>query len=66
LNKRIAQAKVDKKWGYIDKTRKMVIEPKFEEANDFSEGRARRFSGGSARPPINRGTGGSGPGVKER
>lgn len=29
------------KWGYIDKTAKIVIEPQFDEANDFSDGMAR-------------------------
>ena len=29
------------KWGYIDKTGKVIIEPKFDEAADFSEGLAR-------------------------
>jgi len=46
LNKQLAQAKVDKKWGYIDKTGKMIIEPKFDVAATFSERLACRFSGG--------------------
>jgi WG containing repeat len=28
------------KWGFIDKTGKVVIEPRFEAVNDFSEGLA--------------------------
>jgi hypothetical protein len=46
LNKRLAQNKVDKKWGYIDKTGNVIIEPKFDWAIPFSEGLARRLSGG--------------------
>ena len=32
--------KVDDKYGYIDKTGKIVIEPRFDNAKDFSEGLA--------------------------
>jgi serine/threonine-protein kinase len=32
--------KVDHKWGYIDKTGQVVIQPQFDEANLFSEGLA--------------------------
>ena len=30
-----------KKWGYIDKSGKVVIEPQFDSADDFSEGLAK-------------------------
>lgn len=36
----LAPAKLDGKWGYIDKTGKFVIEPKFDGAYPFSEGLA--------------------------
>lgn len=29
------------KWGYIDKTRKIVIKPQFDDVESFSEGLAR-------------------------
>lgn len=31
---------IDRKWGYIDKTGKFVIEPQFEQADSFSQGLA--------------------------
>jgi len=36
----------DEKWGFLDKTGKVVIEPKYVEAWDFSEGLARVAVGG--------------------
>ena len=34
----LAAVKINDKWGYIDKTGKIVIEPKFQLARDFNEG----------------------------
>jgi len=36
----------DSKWGYIDKTGKLTIEPQFDSARDFSEGLAWAGKGG--------------------
>ena len=36
----------DSKWGYIDKTGKVIIEPQFDSARDFSEGLAWAGKGG--------------------
>jgi hypothetical protein len=41
-----AAALVGKKWGYIDKTGKMVINPQFDEAGQFTEGLALVTVGG--------------------
>jgi hypothetical protein len=37
--------KIGFKWGYIDKTGKVVIEPQFTEARDFNQGIARIKTG---------------------
>ena len=34
----LARVKVGQKWGYIDKTGKVVIEPIFEKVRDFRNG----------------------------
>lgn len=42
----MARVKLSGKWGYIDRTGRIVINPQFEEAGDFSEGLARVKVGG--------------------
>lgn len=42
----LARVKLTGKWGYIDRTGRIVINPQFEEAGDFSEGLARVKTGG--------------------
>ncbi len=42
----MARVKLTGKWGYIDRTGRIVINPQFEEAGDFSEGLARVKAGG--------------------
>jgi len=42
----MARVKLSGKWGYIDRTGRIVINPQFEEAGDFSEGLARVKTGG--------------------
>jgi len=42
----LARVKLSGKWGYIDRTGRIVINPQFEEAGDFSEGLARVKTGG--------------------
>ena len=44
---------IDEKFGYIDKTGKIVIPPKFDHVTDFSEGLA-AFTKGDAESGINR------------
>ena len=41
----LAPVRVGKKWGYIDKTGRMMIAPKFETAEPFSDGLARISQG---------------------
>jgi hypothetical protein len=36
----LAAVKIGKKWGYIDKTGKVVIHPEFDDARNFSAGLA--------------------------
>ena len=40
------EVKVGDKWGYIDSSGKLVINPQFDEARGFSEGLARINQGG--------------------
>ena len=42
----LARVKLSGKWGYIDRSGRIVINPQFEEAGDFSEGLARVKMGG--------------------
>jgi hypothetical protein len=37
----LARVQVGEKWGFIDKTGNLVIQPQFDEASEFSEGLAR-------------------------
>ena len=42
----IAQVQKDRKWGFIDKTGKVIVVPQFDEVEDFQNGSAivHRFS----------------------
>jgi len=42
----LARVKLSGKWGYIDRSGRIVINPQFEEAGDFAEGLARVKTGG--------------------
>ena len=42
----MAAVKTGGKWGYIDKTGKVVVEIKYDDAKDFSEGLAAVWKGG--------------------
>src|SRR6218665_3960374 len=42
----LAPVKIDGKWGYIDKTGKIAINPQFDRAGSFKEGLARIQLGG--------------------
>ena len=37
----LAAVEIDNKWGYIDKTGKIVIKPQFDRVQPFSDGRAK-------------------------
>jgi len=42
----MAKVKISGKWGFIDKTGKVIIKPKYDDASDFSEGLAKVNLGG--------------------
>ncbi|PMB41302.1 hypothetical protein CEN40_20615 [Fischerella thermalis CCMEE 5205] len=42
----LAEVKVDGKWGYIDKSGKIVIQPQFDDVSKFSEGLAKAWIAG--------------------